>query len=1498
VSKLKAIIDSGRKAGIEAYHGSPYDFPAERELQFDDPKDVPIFDQDISIFDGRAYQPIDAPVPEGARVVQEFPLGRFDSSKIGTGEGAQAYGRGSYLAESEDLARGYRDQLTKPRVQRAQRLLSNSGNDVDLAIENAKKEIDRLKSLDLTPETGSSKRESLISLQEEKIAELTKLKNTGQMSKGSMYKVNIDADPDELIDWDELIDEQPKKVMDKLQSADWWPYAEEGIYDIAGARGENPTGADLVRWLEQDGQEYAAEALEDLGVKGIKYADAFTRHKPKDKRSNNYVIFDPRIIEISKKYGISIPLASAVALGTMTPEEAQAVGFGSVVKKSLSDKTDEMQQGIGSLPVGDEAVKGSDLQFLMNIRPSALRAQQDMGAFPMPSLAVVRQDQPFDSFGEITLVGDPASFDPKRLKANVVFNADAYTVRAPRPFRIAQKDAGLQFKNRFEPVAKEFQEGRVSDLTYELGNMELKKRATAQGFADIQRFFESDLIADVVFLREKGITDIPTKPGVYFTTQAVTEGAGGNIFLDRASLQDLIKPYADERRAWGRKELDKLFKEEEFFDASTNRDYYTGKGLKLKPYTAEEVLKFMKKSRGSAQEGGMATPGALRASLTEKLSSLKDIRAQSGKLVGSDEFKNFQNSSYERINDLAESLRPFYKFDSSSFGYSNEVIEMLIESQKRGLDRTLSEFGFEDVPDYALQEIQEVKSYFRNAPTEYFEAKPERLVDIEEFEGAIVPEGTSDDIIQALKDSGIKIETYADDAQRLNARKKFGGTAFSVAGGITLVGLVAPEESYAAGPSSFSKMNKVVKDQRIKQAKDAGFDTDTVYYHGSDSDIEEFRMPSRGTGQTKTVGTGVFMSSSPDVASSYAKSIDGAAVYPVYINKKEFLKIRPELEGNSWASISTDGLVVEFPDGSTKPATEVFDLDSASTDTDELSRLARSQGHKGLIIEGIVDTGYGGAGEYRYATKYLQEKGYDVSLPIGSTKEAYDKISAVPSEVMNAARLYAQEKLLSPADVVVSFEPKNIRSINAEFDPEKKDSPQILASAPFAAGVAGLGAASLLAPDQAEAGGLGSLPAATKEARAESVKQAKEQGYDLKNVMYHASKQDIKEFVPGYSDGLVFLTPSKEFANNWLGKGKFQERQGGTGAIEGVRAEKKRWREEADKILKSLPEDQRQQYYEEILNPQRQQLLKDERLADSAIYPVVTRTKKPFVPSKNVDVLEELYSKEYLDAPFGGGFPTYRDALKDGNYLLYEKKEVVDFLKSKGYDSMFLKESSGADKPFTTLAVFEPNNIRSVNAKFDPEKKDSPQILASAPFAAGAAGLGAAAMLSPEQAQAQTLNASGFNLQYPIKPKKEPPGVASLAGQLGLGAMSEIGGAILGGAAGVGEYLRGSRSPIPATAQSIRDANEGVSDFVGGLYDAGPEAQAVGQEIMQGIGETIAPIAEYAMEGPIMDERGLNMLPLIAQKLGIPAYQLAEMLFNKLPEREQEAAISASDVFL
>jgi hypothetical protein len=1302
VSKLKAIIDSARKAGIEAYHGSPYDFPAERELQFDDPRDVPIFDQDISIFDGRAYQPIDAPVPEGARVIQEFPLGRFDSSKIGTGEGAQAYGRGSYLAESEDVARGYRDSLAsrRPSPTYKGRGYDQLDGPEYRALSAIEREVRYNKNL--SPKEAKEAAITSLSQQKKRAAENIDPAIRGERLKdydedlsalramspddivigGRMYKVNIDADPDELIDWDELIDEQPKKVMDKLQSADWWPYAEEGIYDIAGARGENPTGADLVRWLEQDGQDYAAEALEDLGIKGVKYADAFTRHKPKDKRSNNYVIFDPRIIEISKKYGISIPLASAVLAGTMTPQEAQA-GPGAKALAELAKRAD----------AGDQAaVEG-------------IRAYH----------------------------GSPYSFDE---------------------FSTSQIGTG---------------EG-------------------AQAYGRGLYFAEAENVA-------KGYRD------------QLSEGLGT---VDGESIG-----------GW-----------------------------------AAEIL-----------DNSKGDPSALRARINMAPDDFWVMNFEEG-IAAKDNLLGV----VDRLESGVSTWRPG--------GHMYEV----------DIDATPDDFLDYDKP---LSE-------------------------------------QSDRVKEALGIKGQQKKLLALQAKSNELQALYDKALSNVPSNPSFDDLFGDSAALRSQGELLTEKNRI--DEEIK-----------LLTTPKDFQLGDRKIP---------------------------------------IRVQDYFSGANLIQGQGAAS--------------------------------EISKQLLDKGIKGIkyLDQGSRAAGKGTSNYVVFDDKLISiAKKYGVSIPIAA---------------------YIAEGIITPEEAqAVGFGSVVKKSLSDKTDEIQQ------------------GIGSLPAGDEMVTGGdLQFLM--NKLVREQSVKQAKEQGYDLDNVMYHASKQDIEEFVPGYSDGLVFLTPNKEFANDWLGKGKFQERQGGTGSIEGVRAEKKRFMEEANNVLKSLPKDQRQQYFEEILNPQQQQLIKDERLADSAIYPVVTRTKKPFVPSKDVDVLEELYGKEYLDAPFGSGFPTYKDALKDGNYLLYENKEVVDFLKSKGYDSMFLKESSGADKPFTTLAVFDPNNIRSVNAEFDPKKKDSPQILASNPFATGITGLGAMAALPSEEAEAganqglvpfdkdiHTPRDVGFggpsteytmtvdapdgqvavipsiwwdtngepvvlqdqreaerqsfeyeqqtgkqfprfspkdyasadqfaqerSLQggaekgplatYPSdggmgvrlapqasdrpeivfdagqgemgarsanqdsdRPKRviqgpprtfpverPTPGLPSLIGQLGLGAMSEIAGAVFGGAAGLGEYVRGGGLlgvPLgePATAESIRDAREGVAEYVGGLYDAGPEAQELGQEIMQNFGETVSPFIDYAMEGPITDEYGINMVPLIAQKLGIPAYELLERLYYMMPEREQEAAKSGSEVYL
>jgi len=220
----------------------------------------------------------------------------------------------------------------------------------------------------------------------------------------------------------------------------------------------------------------------------------------------------------------------------------------------------------------------------------------------------------------------------------------------------------------------------------------------------------------------------------------------------------------------------------------------------------------------------------------------------------------------------------------------------------------------------------------------------------------------------------------------------------------------------------------------------------------------------------------------------------------------------------------------------------------------------------------------------------------------------------------------------------------------------------------------------------------------------ERMARAEEQGFDTSNIMYHATKQDFDRFVAGYADGLIFLTPSSEFANRWLGKGKFGEKR--VGKDSGYDSLQKR-RDQIGEEYKTASEAQREVLYEE-----RSQLFRDMQEADKTIYPVLVKTKNPFVPHKDFAVMEELVGREKMDEGFSpaDGLPTYRDAYKDGVYLLYETKPVIDFLKSKGYDSVFLSENRGEGTDYSTFAVFDPKDIRSLYAQFDPSKVDSSMI--------------------------------------------------------------------------------------------------------------------------------------------------------------------------------------------
>lgn len=149
------------------------------------------------------------------------PLGEFDASKIGTGEGAQAYGHGVYLAESPDVAKPYKtaNELTQtlidnqmvdpsdPRFQAAVRISTHGyKNALDMALRDSQSQF-------LTPE-GQKNQLRLA----EQIKALKNNKVSTQTS-GSIYKADLpDEMIDKMLDWDKPLSEQPKNVRETLQS--------------------------------------------------------------------------------------------------------------------------------------------------------------------------------------------------------------------------------------------------------------------------------------------------------------------------------------------------------------------------------------------------------------------------------------------------------------------------------------------------------------------------------------------------------------------------------------------------------------------------------------------------------------------------------------------------------------------------------------------------------------------------------------------------------------------------------------------------------------------------------------------------------------------------------------------------------------------------------------------------------------------------------------------------------------------------------------------------------------------------------------------------------------------------------------------------------------------------------------------------------------------------------------------------------------------------------
>ncbi len=274
---------------------------------------------------------------------------KFDTAFMGKGEGAQAYGWGLYFAENPKVNRSYMNQFAQDKatwkfrevetgvIEVMQRSLVGSFLPKD-ALPEAKEDasdiawsvlgdlVDAARGsmtvLDIVmelhdeidtnrkyAETYPQEREKLEQLEGFMLSLLDHLDEievrTGMPSN---YRVELNVEDSELMGWD-YVDETVLALL-KDSPVEEVRYALERAERRADYRGENVSGKDVYQELfdafwdgedgtKQEAQKAASVSLLSSDIKGIKYADGYTRNKAEEEQTYNYVIFDGNDIKIT-----------------------------------------------------------------------------------------------------------------------------------------------------------------------------------------------------------------------------------------------------------------------------------------------------------------------------------------------------------------------------------------------------------------------------------------------------------------------------------------------------------------------------------------------------------------------------------------------------------------------------------------------------------------------------------------------------------------------------------------------------------------------------------------------------------------------------------------------------------------------------------------------------------------------------------------------------------------------------------------------------------------------------------------------------------------------------------------------------------------------------------------------------------------------------------------------------------------------------------------------
>ena len=210
------------------------------------------------------------------------------------------------------------------------------------------------------------------------------------------------------------------------------------------------------------------------------------------------------------------------------------------------------------------------------------------------------------------------------------------------------------------------------------------------------------------------------------------------------------------------------------------------------PVTLDNIVKAM---RGSENVKGATTmtenAKAIRSASAEEYKSIDEIHKNEGRLQKMSEpeitaqWDAFDNRLYAIIDSLMDSVPTIDDRLIESRRIGQVIIEASRNPTESNIRSTLEKYSgngaWYKFTDQTVTDIQSLVNDIREAPTNIFEAKPERVVGLDEVKYAVVPDDLSKETVRAIADKGIEVRTYesGNEESRLETLNNLDGVRFS-----------------------------------------------------------------------------------------------------------------------------------------------------------------------------------------------------------------------------------------------------------------------------------------------------------------------------------------------------------------------------------------------------------------------------------------------------------------------------------------------------------------------------------------------------------------------------------------------------------------------------------------------------------------------------------------------------------------------------------------------